>query len=90
MKNIKPFGQLDEIFHSIPYFVANADVSLKILKSVLWEKGWNEYWEASDALKKKLDAYRSVSQLPKDVTEKSLKELSDQLSDLAERIKKIL
>ncbi len=65
-------------------------ISSAILRSVLWEKGWKQYWEAHDKLSKILDKYRSVSDLPDGTDEKTLENLSGKLINLAFEINKFM
>lgn len=64
-------------------------VNSKMLRHLLWEKGWKQYWDAEDKFRKMLDQYRSVSSLPPGTDEKTLNDLSEKLTILAEEIDKI-
>lgn len=70
-------------------FTNESEIQTSVLKNTLWNKGWNAYWEAADKLKKKLDSYRSVSNLPEGTDEKHLAELSAKLEALAVEINKV-
>jgi len=49
------------------------NISISDLDSLLWKKGWKNYWKIFDELNTKLNQYRSVSSLPFSITEKDLK-----------------
>ena len=61
-----------------------------VLKKELWKAGgWNDYWSTRDVLNKKLDKYRSTSQLPSSVTQSDLKSLNKELLALSNIINKV-
>ena len=65
-------------------------IDTKILKKELWKAGgWNDYWSTRDVLNKKLDKYRSTSQLPSSVTQSDLKSLNKELLALSNIINKV-
>ena len=59
------------------------------LKNVLWNNGWKKYWNVANGIQNKLSKYRSVSELPDNVSETDLKDLSDALEALAIQMEKI-
>lgn len=65
------------------------NIDSRILRSILWNNGWNQYFAAQERLSKLLTPYRSVSELPAGVDEGTLKELSDKLIALAFEINKV-
>ena len=68
----------------------NDKISSRDLSSVLWDNGWKNYFKSEDNLKKKLNKYRSVSDLPQGIDRLQLKNLSDDLDDLSVKIEELI
>jgi hypothetical protein len=68
-----------------------AKIDSKTLRTVLWDKGWKQYFDAEDKLRKKLNSsYQSVSNLPEGTTEAELEKVSDTLVKLAAELNRCL
>lgn len=78
--------KFDEFFNK----PINENVETKVLRTMLWDKGWKQYWAAQDKLSKMLRRYQSVSDLPEGTDEKTLEELSNKLIALTSEINKII